>query len=123
MITAMHSLIYADDPDAARSFFADVLGFPHVDAGDGWLIFKLPPGELGFHPLREAGEPPSGTTRLHFMCDDVAATVEELKAKGVEILGGIEDHGYGLVTTVKVPGGVEMDLYQPTHEIAYDLGD
>jgi predicted enzyme related to lactoylglutathione lyase len=122
MITSVHSLIYAEDPAAARAFFRDVLELPVVDDGDGWLIFKLPPAELGMHPVMDGGVP-TDTMRLSLMCDDVAATVAELSAKGAEFSTPIEDQGYGLVTTMQVPGGVTIDLYQPRHATAYDLVD
>jgi catechol 2,3-dioxygenase-like lactoylglutathione lyase family enzyme len=120
MITSVHTLIYADDAAAARAFFRDVLGFPVVDDGDGWLIFKLPPAELGLHPT-DGGAVPSDTMRLSLMCDDVAATLQELEAKGVTALTPIENRGYGLVTTLQVPGGVTLDLYEPRHSTAFDL--
>jgi predicted enzyme related to lactoylglutathione lyase len=120
MITAVHTLIYADDADAARAFFRDVLGLEHVDDGGGWLIFKLPPGELGVHPLHE-GSAPSGTTQLSLMCDDVEATAAQLAAKGAVVNGPATDRGYGLVTSLTVPGGVTLELYQPTHATAFDL--
>jgi len=122
MINAVHTLIYADDAAEARAFFQDVLGLPVVDDGEGWLIFKLPPAELGVHPT-EGGELPTDTMRLSLMCDDVVATVDELAAKGVEFLAPIADRGYGLVTTLRVPGGVTLDLYQPRHSTAHDLPD
>jgi catechol 2,3-dioxygenase-like lactoylglutathione lyase family enzyme len=120
MITSVHTLIYADDPAAARAFFRDVLELPVVDDGDGWLIFKLPPAELGLHPV-DGGSAPTDTMRLSLMCDDVDATVSELTAKGVEILGPVVNRGYGLGTTIKVPGGITLDLYQPLHTTAFDL--
>ena len=120
MITSVHTLIYADDAAAARAFFRDVLGFPVVDDGDGWLIFKLPPAELGLHPT-DGGAVPSDTMRLSLMCDDVAATLQELEAKGVTALTPIENRGYGLVTTLQVPGGVTLGLYEPRHSTAFDL--
>jgi predicted enzyme related to lactoylglutathione lyase len=122
MLTSVHSLIYADDPAAARDFFRDVLEFPVVDAGDGWLIFKLPPGELGLHPT-EGGTVPTGTMKLSLMCDDIETTTKELAARGVEVLSGPTNQGYGIVTTLKVPGGVTIDLYQPRHATAFDLED
>jgi predicted enzyme related to lactoylglutathione lyase len=121
MLTAIHNLIYADDPVAARAFFRDVLGYPVIDAGEGWLIFKLPAAELGVHPTGE-GSAPTGTMRMSLMCDDLAATLDELRAKGVEVLAGPINAGYGIVATLKVPGGVELDVYQPRHPVAFDLG-
>jgi predicted enzyme related to lactoylglutathione lyase len=120
MLTAVHTLIYADDPTVARAFFRDVLGYPVADDGDGWLIFKLPPAELGVHPT-EGGTVPTGTMKLSLMCDDIATTVAELEAKGVEILGAPVDRGYGLVTSIRVPGGVELEVYEPHHATAHDL--
>ena len=115
MITGTHAIIYATDADRARAFFRDVLELPNVDAHEGWLIFKLPPAELGIHP----SEVPQH--ELYLMCDDVAATVAELTAKGVEITGPVEDQGWGLVARLQVPGAGEMGLYQPRHPTAYDL--
>ena len=122
MITSTHALIYAEDADAARAFFRDVLGRPHVNAGEGWLIFSLPPAELGFHPTG-ADERPGGTHRISLMCDDIEQTVAELEAKGVTFTGPVRDQGYGLVTTMVIPGGAELDLYQPRHPVAYDLDE
>jgi catechol 2,3-dioxygenase-like lactoylglutathione lyase family enzyme len=120
MITGTHAIIYADDAEQARAFFRDVLGLPHVDAHDGWLIFKLPPAELGLHP---SGDPaaPSGHHELYLMCDDVEGTVTELTAKGVEFTSPIENQGFGLLTRLRVPGGGEIGLYQPRHATAHDL--
>jgi predicted enzyme related to lactoylglutathione lyase len=113
MIIGAHSLIYAKDAEKARAFFRDVLEFPHVDAGEGWLIFALPPGEVGIHPGEQNGE-----TELYLMCDDVEKTVKSLKAKGVVFTKPIEDQGYGIMTAFQIPGGPEMGLYQPRHPLA-----
>jgi predicted enzyme related to lactoylglutathione lyase len=122
MITSTHALVYVEDADAARAFFRDVLARPCVDAGEGWLIFSLPPAELGFHQAG-AGERPSGTHRISLMCDDIEQTRAELEAKGVQFTAPVQDQGYGLVTTLVIPGGAELDLYQPRHPVAYDLGE
>lgn len=127
MITAVHTLVYADDADAARAFFRDVLRFPHVDAGRGWLIFGTGPSELGVHPTAEAGgdgQPDWSTSPHHeisLMCDDIQATVTELTAKGVEFTREVRDDGFGLTTNFVVPGAGEMMLYQPRHPTAHDL--
>jgi len=125
MITSAHAIIYAEDAQAARAFFRDVLEFPNVDARDGWLIFGLPPAELGVHPTGRPGEPgsgpPSGRHELYFMCDDVSATVADLRARGVEFAGPVEDQGFGLVVRLRVPGAGEIGPYQPKHATAYDL--
>ena len=91
-----------------------------VDDGDGWLIFKLPPGELGVHPT-DTGGLPTGTTKLSLMCDDIEGTQQELRAKGAVVAEEISDRGYGLVTSLTVPGGVELDLYEPRHTTAFDI--
>jgi catechol 2,3-dioxygenase-like lactoylglutathione lyase family enzyme len=108
-VTGAHVLLYTSEPDALRAAFRDVFGWRHVDDGDGWLIFALPPAELGVHPSE-------GDTRheLSLMCDDIAATVEELRAHGVQT-GEPEDLGFGVGTTLELPGGVRMLLYEPRH--------
>jgi catechol 2,3-dioxygenase-like lactoylglutathione lyase family enzyme len=129
MIVGTHAIIYADDPDQARAFFRDVLEMPNVDAHDGWLIFKLPPAELGIHPTAPrgpsdgdgSGSVASGHHELFLMCDDLETTVAELEAKGVEFTKPVENAGFGLLTSLRVPGGGEIGLYQPRHEVAYDL--
>jgi catechol 2,3-dioxygenase-like lactoylglutathione lyase family enzyme len=120
VITSMHSIIYAADAERARAFFRDVLELPNVDAHDGWLIFKLPPAEIAFHP--ESGEgAPSGRHELYLMCDDIAQTVEELTAKGVEFTSPVTRTSFGQLTSIRVPGGGEIGLYEPSHRTAYDL--
>ncbi len=126
MITAVHTLLYADDAEAARTFFRDVLGWPHVDAGGGWLMFRTGPSELGVHPTaQDGGADPSWSTTQHhqvtLICDDITATVAELQAKGAEFSTGIEDDGFGITTMLVVPGAGELMLYQPQHPTAYDL--
>ena len=108
MITGAHTVLYSPDADALRAFFRDVLGFPSVDAGGGWLIFGLPPSELAAHP----GEAPG--SELYLMCDDLEATMAELQAKGVE-LGPVSDQGWGRVTTIALPHGGGLGLYEPRH--------
>ena len=109
MITGVHALIFTSDPEGARVFFRDRVGFPTVDAGGGWLIFALPPAELGIHPTDE-----ESSHGPYLTCDDVERTVEELKNKGVEFTDPISDEGFGLVTRMKIPGG-ELGLYEPKH--------
>ena len=110
MITGAHSIVYSSDADGVRAFFRDVLGLPAVDAGHGWLIFALPPAEVAAHPTDGPGR-----HELYLMCDDIGATVEELRAKGVEFTGPVEEERWGLVTAIKLPGGVELGLYEPRH--------
>ena len=119
MINAAHVVIYTRDAEADRAFFRDVLGFPWVDAGDGWLIFALPPSELAMHPTDEANwkgsEALIGHHQLYLMCDNVETTTRELKAKNVEFTRPVQDTGWGLLTSLKLPGGSELWLYQPKH--------
>ncbi len=115
MIKGVHTMFYSSEAEELRGFIRDKLGFPHVDAGDGWLIFQLPEADMGCHPADSEDGKPSGTPDLSFYCDDIAATVADLKAKGVEFTRNIEDHGYGLVTFFKMPGDFEVQLYQPPY--------
>lgn len=111
-------MFYSSEPAQLRAFLRDKLGMKGTDVGDGWLIFDLPEGDMGVHPADASGKEgaPSGTRDVSFYCDDIEATVAELKAKGVEFKGDIEDHGYGLVTYFKVPGDFYVQLYQPSYE-------
>lgn len=110
MITGVHSVIYSADPDGVRAFFRDVLEFPCVDAGHGWLIFSLPPAEVAAHSGDGAGR-----HELYLMCDDIHATVAELEAKGVELSRSIAEARWGLVAAIRLPGGGELGLYEPRH--------
>jgi hypothetical protein len=115
MITGSHVIIYSRDADADRAFFQDVLKYPHVDAGGGWLIFKLPPGEVAVHPTDD-----SPAHELYLMCDDIEATVDHLKSHGVSC-GEINDEGWGLLTSIRLPGGGDLGLYEPRHPRANEL--
>jgi catechol 2,3-dioxygenase-like lactoylglutathione lyase family enzyme len=110
MISGAHVVIYSTNPEADRAFFRDVLELPSVDAGGGWLIFGLPPAEVAVHPADEGGR-----HELSLMCDDIEATVRELEGKGVEFTSGISDEGWGLLTSIALPGGGELGLYEPRH--------
>jgi predicted enzyme related to lactoylglutathione lyase len=112
MIAGAHTILYAHDADAARAFFADVLELDSVDAGHGWLIFELPPGELACHPAERHAE---AVTELYLMCPDVEATRTELEARGVEFVAPICDEGFGRLTRFVVPGYGELGLYEPRH--------
>ena len=115
MINGVHLLLYSRDPAADRAFLRDVLGWPFVEDEPGWLIFKTPVSELGVHPT---DGPP--VTELNLMCDDLQATVAELSARGVPI-GEVAERSYGIVTTVTLPSGAVIGLYQPRHALAIDL--
>ena len=126
MIKGVHLVLYSRDPEADRAFFRDVLGFGSVDAGDGWLIFALPPAELGVHPgdgkfvERHAEHELSGSI-VYLMCDDLRSTIETLHAKGAAATEIVEA-GWGITTTVRLPGGGGLGLYQPRHATALSLG-
>lgn len=114
MIAGAHTIVFAEDAEAAHAFFRDVLGFPAVDAGEGWLIFALPPGALAAHPGPGWGRA-VGDHELFFMCHDIEGTVAELERKGAEFVAPIADEGYGLMTRLRIPGGGEIGLYEPRH--------
>ena len=111
-VTGIHTLLYTTEAEALRAVLADVFGFDHVDAGDGWLIFALPPAEVGVHPHD------GPLHAISMMCDDLESTMAELREKGIEFTRDPVDQGYGIVTTMLLPGGVEMDLYEPRHPTA-----
>ncbi|HJQ94309.1 MAG TPA: VOC family protein [Acidimicrobiia bacterium] len=119
MITALHTLIYANDPVAARAFFRDVLQFPFMDEGGGWLIFKTGPSELGVHPSSWEHEGQRGSTRQLFdvslICDDLEQTMAEFQARGAEF-GEVVDEEYGMTVQLEVPGAGQMMLYQPKYD-------
>jgi catechol 2,3-dioxygenase-like lactoylglutathione lyase family enzyme len=110
MIDGVHAIVYTRDAEAARVFFKDTLGLPFVDAGEGWLIFALPPAELAAHPTE--GEE---RHELYLTCDDIEATVAELRRKDVVFTKDITDQGWGLLTALRIPGGGELGLYEPRH--------
>jgi Glyoxalase/Bleomycin resistance protein/Dioxygenase superfamily len=110
MIIGVHAIVYSNDAEGVRGLFRDVLGFPSVDAGEGWMIFGLPPAELAAHPTEGPAH-----HELYLMCDDVHATVQELRAKGVELAHPVRDEGFGLLTAIVLPGGGEIGLYEPRH--------
>jgi catechol 2,3-dioxygenase-like lactoylglutathione lyase family enzyme len=118
-ITGAHTILYAHDADAARAFLRDVLDLPHVDAGGGWLIFRSPPAEIAIHPTEELAV--SARHELYLMCDNLRATVADLRAKGVQLDDEISEQRWGLLTRLPVPGAGTVGLYQPLHPTAYDL--
>ena len=110
MINGIHALLYAKDVEKVRTFFKDVLGLKSVDAGEGWLIFALPPAEMGIHPVDD-GEPHH---ELYLMCDDVNASIAELKAKGINA-SPVREFEWGSATMIELPGGDSIGMYQPKH--------
>lgn len=121
-IVGAHVLLYTTEPEALRAVLRDVLGFAHVDAGEGWLIFRLPPAELGVHPAEGPTWESGVRHQLTLMCDDVAATAAELRARGIEVRGEPEDEGWGISVMLVLPGGVEVMLYEPRHPVAIEVG-
>jgi hypothetical protein len=115
MIKGMHALFYTSEPDAMRAFLRDQLALPHIDVGDGWLIFDLPEADIGCHPIAPEGGPGSGTHAVSFYCDDIHKTMAQLTARGVVFNGEVIDAGWGLVTHFVMPGNVEVQLYQPKY--------
>src|SRR5688572_23573634 len=114
-IIGAHALLYSTDPVALRAMLRDVFGWKSVDAGDGWLIFALPPAELGVHPPEGPTYESGVRHQLSLMCDDIESTIRDLRAKGVEVKGSPVDEGYGITVTLSLPGGVEVMLYEPRH--------
>jgi hypothetical protein len=113
MIRGLHGLFYSSDPDATRAFFRDKVKLPGSDIGGGWWIFDLPEGDLGVHPIDDGGT--AGDHDVSFYCDDIHGTVKDLASRGVKFTKPVEDHGYGLVTYFKAPGGITVQLYEPRY--------
>ncbi len=116
MINGAHVIIYSQDADADRAFIRDVLGFAGVDAGGGWLIFRLPPAEVAVHPTE--GQP---CHELYFMCEDLNALLGDLAERDVEVTSGPSDQGWGVLASIRLPSGADLSVYQPRHPVAYDL--
>jgi predicted enzyme related to lactoylglutathione lyase len=110
VITGIHAIVFSPDAAKVRAFFADVLGMPSADAGVGWLIFALPPAELAVHPADGASH-----HELYLMCDDIQATLAELRGKGVEVTRDVSDQGWGLLAAIRLPDGSEFAIYEPRH--------
>jgi hypothetical protein len=104
----MHAIVFSPEAEKVRAFFGDTLGLSSVDAGAGWLIFALPPAELAVHPGDSRHE-------LYLMCDDIHATLAELRKKGVEMARDVSDQGWGLLAAIRLPGGGEFPIYEPRH--------
>jgi catechol 2,3-dioxygenase-like lactoylglutathione lyase family enzyme len=112
VITGMHAVVYTRNAEADRAFFKDVLGFSAVDAGGGWLIFAAPPSELACHPAES-----NGRHELYLMCDDLRAEMTRLAEKGIAC-GPVRDERWGFLSTVRLPGGGDLGLYEPRHPTA-----
>ncbi|SDK29639.1 VOC family protein [Streptomyces indicus] len=116
MFSGAHVILYSQDAEADRAFIRDVLGFAHVDAGHGWLIFRLPPAEVAVHPTD--AEP---RHELYLMCDDLDAVRDALARHGLSFSRPVSDQGWGRLTGVRMPSGAELPLYQPQHPVAHGL--
>src|ERR1700688_1875643 len=114
MITGVHAIVFSPEAQKVRAFFADVLGLSSVDAGGGWLVFALPPAELGGHPA-------DGDSRheLYLMCDDIQATLAEFRDKGVEVAQDVSDQGWGRLAAIRMPDGSEFPIYEPRHPLPH----
>jgi len=115
-IVGAHMLLYTPEADALRAVLRDVLGWDYVEDTPGWLIFKLPPSEVGVHPSDS-----STGHEMCLICDDLERTMAELRAKGIEFRGEPEEESFGMTTTMLLPGGVEILLYEPRHQTPLQL--
>jgi hypothetical protein len=125
VIVGSHVLFYSKNPEADRAFVRDILQFPFVDVGGGWLIFKVPPAEAAFHPadghiLQAHGGRQLLGAVLYLMCDDLQTVIQSLQAKNVRC-SPPEEEAWGIKTTIPLPSGGEIGLYQPKHKTAFDL--
>jgi catechol 2,3-dioxygenase-like lactoylglutathione lyase family enzyme len=112
MIIGLHAILYSKDPEADRAFFRDVLGFEGVDIGRGWLIFRMPPAELAFHPVDD-----EEMHEVYLMCDDIRSTLSDLEKKNV-ICSQVHEERWGSLITVTLPGGGKLGIYEPKHALA-----
>lgn len=110
MITGAHAIVFSPEAAKVRAFFKDVLELPSVDAGGGWPIFALPPAELAVHPADGDAH-----HELYLMCDDIQATLAELRGKGIEVVKDVTDQGWGLLAAIRLPDGSELPIYEPRH--------
>jgi len=110
VITGVHAVVFSREAEQVRAFLKDVLGLSSIDAGGGWLIFALPPAELAVHPADG-----DGRHELYLMCDDIHATLAELRRKGVEVARDVTDQSWGLLAAIRLPDGSEFPIYQPRH--------
>lgn len=116
MIKGVHAMFYTDQAEELRAFLRDKLGLPCKDVGEGWLIFDFAEADMGAHPTGHPDSQPSGTHYVSFYCDDIQETVAELRERGVEFKDEISDQGYGLAIHFEMPGGVQVELYQPSYK-------
>ena len=116
MIKGVHTMFYSSEVEALRTYIKDKLGLPGTDVGGGWQIFDLPEADMGCHPANAAAGQPSGTHYVSFYCDEIHSTVEQLRTRGVEFTDEVADVGYGLAIHFEMPGGVQVELYEPSYK-------
>lgn len=116
MINGAHVILFSDEPEADRRFLGEILEFRNVDAGAGWLIFKLPPAEVAVHPSDGGSK-----HELYLMCDDIRTLLTELERKGVEISDPLREERWGFIARIRLPGGSELAIYEPRHPVAHSL--
>jgi len=117
-IIGAHMLFYTPEPEALRAVLRDAFGFRSVDAGAGWLIFALPPAELGVHPAEGPTYKGGIRHQISFMCDDIRATIAGLRAKGIQIDGEPKEERFGITVMMTLPGNLQVLLYEPRHVMA-----
>ena len=120
-IIGAHMMLYSSEPDALRNTLRDIFGFQSVDVGGGWLIFAMPPAEMGVHPAEGPMYESGARHQINFMCDDIHKTVAELRAKGIAFEGEPHNEGWGIRVMMALPGGVKVLLYEPRHATALGL--
>lgn len=118
MISGAHVILFSQDAEADRAFLVDLLDTPHLDAGDGWLILKLPPAEIAVHPTDGASR-----QELYLMVDDADAFAAELDRRGIEVASPVSDQGWGRLLSFRLPSGAELSAYEPRHAVAHSLPD
>src|SRR5512144_938161 len=116
MINGAHVILFSDDPEADRRFLGETLGFSSVDAGGGWLIFKLPPAEIAVHPSEGGSK-----HELYLMCEDIETLLTELETKGVAIAAPLREERWGFIARIRLPSGSELAIYEPRHPVAHSL--
>ena len=116
MIKGVHTMFYSSEVEELRKYIKEKLGLPGTDVGGGWLIFDIPEADMGCHPATDTERQHSGRHYVSFYCDDIEETVSELEGRGVEFLDDISDVGYGLAIHFEMPGGVPVELYQPSYK-------
>jgi len=116
MIRGAHVILYSSDADADRALLRDLLDLPAVDAGGGWTILQLPPGEVAVHPAEV-----SGATELYLVCDDIEETAADLERRGLSLDGPVSDQGWGRLVSIRLPGGGRLGVYEARHPTAFDL--